>query len=313
MKPLVSIVIPVYNGANYLAEAIESALAQTYRNIEIVVVNDGSSDDGATESIALSYGNKIHYVFQKNGGVSSALNTGIREMKGEYFSWLSHDDLYEPTKIERQISLIQTANDIILCSGSLMDENKKRIPRHIKTLDGTYTGFQLFNEKNHGYVLNGLGFLVPKHVFDKVGLFDESMKYLQDLDMWLRIMMHNEYRFICHKDLLVISRIHRAQQTNTISKVFDIDRKSLALKHYALIRADDNIMNKKELYMLYYELFVRGNNTQGKNIFSKSLKNEGYSNTQLFCIALPYYFSGYFKMALRWLYNKILEKLGIRD
>ena len=69
---LVSIVIPVYNGANYLSEAIDSALAQTYKNIEIIVVNDGSKDDGATEKVALSYGDKIRYFHKENGGVSSA-------------------------------------------------------------------------------------------------------------------------------------------------------------------------------------------------------------------------------------------------
>ncbi len=93
-NPKVSIVIPVYNGSDFLREAIDSALAQTYRNIEIVVVNDGSQDDGKTEHVALSYGNKIRYFSKPNGGVASALNRAIREMTGEYFSWLSHDDLY---------------------------------------------------------------------------------------------------------------------------------------------------------------------------------------------------------------------------
>ena len=191
-NPLVSIVIPVYKGAKYLAEAIDSTLAQTYKNIEIVVVNDGSPDDGATERVVLSYGDKIRYIYQKNGGVSSALNTGIKEMKGEYFSWLSHDDLYEPTKIEKQVALIQDENDIILCSGSLVDENRKPIPHHVKTLEGRLNNIEVFNAFIHDYALNGLGFLIPRHIFEKVGTFDESMRYLQDLDMWLRILMYNK-------------------------------------------------------------------------------------------------------------------------
>ena len=79
-KPLVSIVIPVYNGSNYMREAIDSALAQTYENVEIIVVNDGSTDDGETDRIARSYGDKIRYFAKDNGGVSSALNKGIKEM-----------------------------------------------------------------------------------------------------------------------------------------------------------------------------------------------------------------------------------------
>ena len=81
-NPLVSIVIPVYNGANYVSEAIESALKQTYKNIEIIVVNDGSTDN--TEKIVKKYGDKIRYFYKENGGVASALNLGIKNMKGEY-------------------------------------------------------------------------------------------------------------------------------------------------------------------------------------------------------------------------------------
>ena len=103
-EPLVSIVIPVYNGANYLSLAIHSALAQTYRNIEILVVNDGSDDNGATARIARLYGDRIRYFEKKNGGVASALNLAIGEAKGLFISWLSHDDLYTSDKIERQIA-----------------------------------------------------------------------------------------------------------------------------------------------------------------------------------------------------------------
>src|SRR5436305_205147 len=86
MLPLVSICIPVYNGADYLRDAIESALAQTYSRIEVVVVNDGSTDGGATEEIAKSFGDKIRYLAKPNGHVASALNHGISHMAGKYLS-----------------------------------------------------------------------------------------------------------------------------------------------------------------------------------------------------------------------------------
>ena len=94
VTPKVSIIIPVYNGSNYLDNAINCALCQTYENLEVIVVNDGSTDEGKTREIALKYSDKIRYFEKANGGVSSALNLGIREMGGEYFSWLSHDDVY---------------------------------------------------------------------------------------------------------------------------------------------------------------------------------------------------------------------------
>ena len=105
--PLVSIIIPVYNGTNYLREAIDSALGQTYSNCEIIVVNDGSNDNGETEKMALAFGDKIRYFSKGNGGVSTALNLGINNMRGDYFSWLSHDDLYTTEKIEKNVAAIK--------------------------------------------------------------------------------------------------------------------------------------------------------------------------------------------------------------
>lgn len=311
--PLVSIIIPVYKGKNYLAEAIDSALAQTYKNIEILVVNDGSPDEGATERVALSYGDKIRYISQKNGGVSSALNTGIREMKGEYFSWLSHDDLYVPTKIEKQVSLIQTKNDIILCSGILMDKNGKVIKHHVKTLNGRFSNLEIFDSFIHGYALNGLGFLIPKRVFDEVGNFDESMRYLQDLDMWLRVLMHNSYTIVCQRDLLVITRIHRGQQTNTISDLFVIDRRKLAVKHLNLLRASSDVFEKKALCEMYYKLFVKDSNIPSKEEAANLLREIGYTNWQLKIIAFPYYAKGKIKDIQRFFYKSFLRMIGERS
>ncbi len=106
--PKVTIVIPVYNGEKYVKFAIDSAINQTYKNLEVLVVDDGSTD--ATEKIAKSYGDKIRYIKKKNGGVSSALNLAIKKMTGEYFSWLSHDDVYEPNKVECEINYLKKNN-----------------------------------------------------------------------------------------------------------------------------------------------------------------------------------------------------------
>ena len=93
-----------------MREAIDSALTQTYTNTEIIVINDGSNDSGKTRKIVLSYGNKIKYFEKENGGVSTALNFGINNMAGDYFSWLSHDDLYLPNKIETEINYLINNN-----------------------------------------------------------------------------------------------------------------------------------------------------------------------------------------------------------
>jgi glycosyltransferase involved in cell wall biosynthesis len=92
MLPKVSIIIPVYNGEDFLSQAINSVLAQTYQNIEVIVVDDGSTD--GTRQIIESYGKKIIAIHKSNGGVASALNVGIQHATGEYIAWLSHDDIF---------------------------------------------------------------------------------------------------------------------------------------------------------------------------------------------------------------------------
>jgi glycosyltransferase involved in cell wall biosynthesis len=104
---LVTIVIPVFNGADFLASAIDSALAQSWPEIEVLVVDDGSDDGGRTRAIIESYGARIRLHSKSNGGVATALNAGLAEMRGRWFSWLSHDDLYHPRKVENQLFALQ--------------------------------------------------------------------------------------------------------------------------------------------------------------------------------------------------------------
>ncbi len=125
-NPMVSIIIPIYNGINYMREAIDSVLAQTYDNIEVIVVNDGSTD--GTEEAALSYGDRIRYFAKENGGIATALNLGIEHMRGEYFSQLAHDDVYYPYKIEAQINAVKKCGDMTrICWGDadIINENSE--------------------------------------------------------------------------------------------------------------------------------------------------------------------------------------------
>jgi len=184
--PRVSIIIPVYNGSNYLSLAIESALAQTYENIEVIVVNDGSTDDGATETIAKKYADKIIYIFKQNGGVSSALNLGIARMSGEFFSWLSHDDIFHPDKTKIQISYLKDHPDFeVLGSGHEVIDNKGTI-RSIFTFDKP---LDIINGRGAMDTwIYGCSLLIRKDVFDRVGCFNESNRTVQDLEMWLNIV-----------------------------------------------------------------------------------------------------------------------------
>ena len=222
-NPKVSIVIPVYNGSNFLSQAIDSALSQTYDNIEIVVVNDGSTDDGATEKVAMSYGDKIKYYLKPNGGVSSALNYGIAQMQGEYFSWLSHDDLYEPEKIQKEVEALESCknkdNTIICCADMLIDVHGNRIFHPLSGLSGLYTGSELFDYYFSKHLtINGCSLLIPKGVFERYGTFS-SFRYIQDLECWINFMIAGvDYLFIDQQ--LVKMRVHDNQVTKTFPELY---------------------------------------------------------------------------------------------
>jgi glycosyltransferase involved in cell wall biosynthesis len=205
-KPKVSVIVPVYNGAKYLVEAIDSALAQTYDNFEVIVVNDGSSDGGKTEEIALAYGDRIRYFSKPNGGVSTALNLGIREARGEYISWLSHDDVYYPTKLEEQIHQLEACepNTIFFSDYDLIDEKSRYISTvKIRGVDNLL--YAMFTS----YPLNGCTMLIPKNCFETVGLFNAELRTTQDYDMWFRMLERFKFKHMATS--LLKSRLHASQ------------------------------------------------------------------------------------------------------
>jgi len=208
-EPLVTIVIPVFNGDKYIITAIESALSQEYNNIEVIVVNDGSTDN--TESILQPYFDRIKYFKKENGGVSSALNLGIKMMKGDYFSWLSHDDLYKRDRIEKQLKFIfvQKKFSSIVYTDYFVKFN--RFPINIrKKLNHKL----LMCKPNYALYqgnLNGITMLIPKEIFLRFGDFDESLRCVQDYDYWSRLI--DEVELLHLNEALSITRLHAKQDS----------------------------------------------------------------------------------------------------
>jgi len=172
-----------------MREAISSALNQTYKNLEVIVINDGSTDNGETDSIARSYGNQIRYFSKPNGGVATALNLGIEMMTGEYFSWLSHDDVYKPDKIANQMETItQLGENTILYSGyEIIDEKSNVIQRlnhrDIYSIEKLNTAlFPVFRG-----LANGCTMLIHKKHFARVGTFDVFFPTTQDYRLWFKM------------------------------------------------------------------------------------------------------------------------------
>ncbi len=236
--PKVTIIIPVYNGSNFMAEAIDAALAQTYDNCEILVINDGSRDDGASEKIALSYGDKIRYVLKENGGVSSVLNHAFTLMTGEWFSWLSHDDLYYPEKIEKQVRFLEqlkeanpeinlnkitvrTATESIDRDGKVIKTpSYKGVPVHEKPID------TILNNIGN-YRLSGCSFLLPRACVEDIGGFAEDIRTVSDVEYWYRLLFAG-YEFYCMpNDILVKNRSHGRQVGKTKVELFEREMNNL--------------------------------------------------------------------------------------
>ncbi len=192
-KPLVSVIIPLYNGSNFLSEAINCALNQTYTNIEIIVINDGSRDNGAGREIALSFGDKIKYFEQENGGVSVALNNGISKMKGEYFSWLSHDDLYTNDHIEKQVTMLRSDTDVVISNSLLYYQFSNRT----LTRKDKYSIFpKIAIPVTHFYYwYYACAFLVKKDFFENYYKFEERFRISQDVSFIFHVLHFAKVKF----------------------------------------------------------------------------------------------------------------------
>lgn len=290
--PKVSIVIPVYNGSNFLSQAIDSALEQTYENIEIIVVNDGSKDGGKTAKIAKSYGKKIRYFSKRNGGVSTALNYGIGKMSGQYFSWLSHDDLYKKEKIERQVrEIVKYKEPVVLFTGyEMINEFGGELGKvYISKSEDQDLPFSLF----YGCPMHGCSLLIPKKIFDTCGLFDPKRRTTQDYDLWFRILAR--FRFIRIDSLLIKSRIHAGQGTLSMTGLHLRESEELYVEHLKRLSTTINTQEK---------FFCIADGLLPKFCFRASLLAIKYArkstNKVVLSKRIKYYFIYYYRLGINF-------------
>jgi len=182
--PLVSVVIPFYN-CPYVGEAVESVLFQTYPNIEIVVVDDGSTRHLGALNPYLKH---IRLVRKPNGGTASALNAGIRNARGEYIAWLSADDLFYTRKFAVQIPWMMSRRLLFSFTNFdlyILPEHavRPKIMRPVRSRD------ELVRRLLDECVVNGCTAVFRRDVFERVGMFDESLPYTHDYDMWVRLAL----------------------------------------------------------------------------------------------------------------------------
>jgi glycosyltransferase involved in cell wall biosynthesis len=196
--PLVSCVVPVFNGEPYLHEALASIRAQTYRALEIIVVDDGSTD--ATKAVARGCGDEVRYLWQPNAGPAAARNLGIGSATGDFIAFLDADDLWHAEKLARQMARFQTRPALDLClthvqnfwTAELQDEGE-RLRGHFRT------------QPLPGY--SSVALLARRAVFERVGRYDPALRHGADADWFARA---EEQGAVCDllADVLVYRRVH---------------------------------------------------------------------------------------------------------
>jgi glycosyltransferase involved in cell wall biosynthesis len=190
--PQISVIIPTYNRATLLQEAIDSVLAQTYQDFELLVVDDGSTDQ--TNELVTEYGERITYIFQENRGVSSARNLGIQSSTGQFIAFLDSDDLWLPEKLEQQVAIMEHHSDLQLCHTEEI-WIRRGVRVNPKKKHKKYSGY-IFPYCLPLCVISPSSVMIRRTLFAKVGYFDEHLPACEDYDLWLRITKDYPVYFI---------------------------------------------------------------------------------------------------------------------
>jgi glycosyltransferase involved in cell wall biosynthesis len=206
-QPLVSVIIPVYNGARFLRAALESVFAQTYRPIEVIVVDDGSADDSGV--IAQSFP-EVHYIRQQNQGVAAARNNGIESARGDFFAFLDQDDLWTPEKLRVQIEHLLNNPELgyTLTHQQCFLEPGTALPSWFRK--------ELLTSVHAGWVLGTL--VVRRAAFEQVGNFATGYSAANDSDWFFRAKTA-EIPMAIVPELLLLKRIHEANDSGRAKEI----------------------------------------------------------------------------------------------
>jgi glycosyltransferase involved in cell wall biosynthesis len=265
MDPLVSVIIPTYNRASIIGATIENVFEQTYRNIELIVVDDGSKDD--TLSRLSEYGNRIRLISQANAGPAVARNRGVEAARGEIIAFQDSDDLWRPTKIERQVALLQRFGESVPCC---LCNVRMRV---VEDREVTSFGVSLVEpEQEEGLWLNvpeilATRFLlfnqaaaIRRDAFERAGGFDVTLKYLEDYDLPLRLSLTGSWAVI--REPLVIYGEDSPESFSKAALKDPIALKQCELriiKHMLmLVEKDPNRLLLRKLLRRRLKVFERG-------------------------------------------------------
>lgn len=266
-SPLVSVIIPAYNHEKYIEEALQSVINQTYKNIQLIVINDGSTDEtGAViANFIKKYNNiSIEYLSKKNEGICRTLNKGLELAKGKYIALLASDDLYAPEKIEKQVHLMEENANIGLVFSdhyfirfneitNIKCTDYKRNIREcfINNIQNVNMYSRLLTEN----IIPALTVLIRKECLDKVGGFDNDLK-TEDYDMWLRLSKEFPIAFI--DEPLAYYRIHDLNVSNKAVSIYTFKLvRAILKKQHNSMPLKKQCLRRNYLYIIFWYRLIK--------------------------------------------------------
>ena len=190
--PKISVIIPTNNRSNFIKNALSSAQKQTFKDFEIIIVDDGSCDE--TYKVISNFNSNIRYIYQPNCGVSSARNMGIQNSRGKLIAFLDSDDLWHPEKLQKQYDFLENNKAINICyTGSYWIRNREKVnpPKRYAPRSGN-----IFQHILDCCFVGASFTILRRELFDKYGLFDESLPVCEDHDLWIRLAINEAFHYI---------------------------------------------------------------------------------------------------------------------
>lgn len=297
IKPLVSIVIPVYNHAEYIGEAINSVLAQDYHEIELIVINDGSTDN--TKDVLDKYSDKVTIIYQDNIGQAATLNKGWSIASGDILAYLSSDDTILPAAVSRAVDTLLNDDTLsVVYPDFYLLDPYSRIVRKVTTPE-----FEYAKMLTHVSCPIGPGAFFRKEAFVKSGDWDCSLRQMPDYDFWLRMGLHGRIARI--PEVLAGFRVHEGSQTYSVTNEACANEPVIIIQKLFDENAENSILKrlqKKALssaYMVSSQLHIRsGRIMKGMRYFMKSVSLSPIN--------------GFSFRSLRILFNALFNRIGHR-
>lgn len=288
--PRISVIIPTYNRQKLLARAIESVLNQTFKDFELIIVDDGSTDN--TKEVVREFqkrDSRIKYIWQENSGAPARpKNTGIKNAKGNYIAFLDDDDEWLSEKLEKQLELFEGLESdlgFVGCNILVINESNKKIWREYKI--PRYSSQIFFEELLEGnFILTSSSIMIKKEVLDKIGLFDENLKFGDDWDLWLRIA--KKYKFDFAPEFLIKYYIHGGNIIPNLPPMKEAREFEYIFTKY---------QREYEKYPHIYSIHLRqlasrycasGQMSKGRKYYIQSIKFNSFNLKSYFYLALSF-------------------------